>query len=85
MNWGEQPLLMLAHFGTYTYVTPFLREVTHAGPGMVTGFLLVHGAAGVAGNFLGGALVARYPHGAFGAAAATIRRRDSAPALPGPG
>lgn len=65
-------LVVLAHFGTYTYVTPFLREVTHAGPGMVTGFLLVYGAAGVAGNFLGGALVTRHPHAAFGAAGATI-------------
>lgn len=65
-------LVVLAHFGTYTYVTPFLREVTHAGPGMVTGFLLVYGAAGVAGNFLGGALVTRHPHTAFGAAGATV-------------
>lgn len=65
-------LVVLAHFGTYTYVTPFLREVTHAGPGVVTGFLLVYGAAGVAGNFLGGALVTRRPHAAFGAAGATI-------------
>ncbi|WP_406453539.1 MFS transporter [Streptomyces sp. NBC_00876] len=65
-------LIVLAHFGTYTYVTPFLREVTHAGTGTVTAFLLVYGAAGVAGNFLGGALVARRPHTAFGAAAATI-------------
>ena len=65
-------LVVLAHFGTYTYVTPLLRETTHAGPGMITGFLLVHGAAGVAGNFLGAALVTRRPHTAFGAAAATI-------------
>lgn len=65
-------LVVLAHFGTYTYVTPFLREVTHAGAGTVTGFLLVYGAAGVAGNFLGGALVTRHPHAAFGAAGAAI-------------
>ncbi|THA73886.1 MFS transporter [Streptomyces sp. A0642] len=65
-------LVVLAHFGTYTYVTPFLREVTHAGPGTVTGFLLVYGCAGVAGNFLGGALVTRRPHATFGAAAALI-------------
>ncbi|MEU1467424.1 MFS transporter [Streptomyces sp. NPDC005761] len=65
-------LVVLAHFGTYTYVTPLLREVTHAGPGMITGFLLAYGAAGVVGNFLGGALVTRRPHLAFVAAAATI-------------
>ena len=29
-------LVVLAHFGTYTYVTPFLEHVTHAGPGLVT-------------------------------------------------
>lgn len=65
-------LVVLAHFGMYTYVTPFLQEFTHAGPGMITGFLLVYGAAGVAGNFLGGALVTHRPHTAFAAAAATI-------------
>ncbi|MGW6202813.1 MFS transporter [Streptomyces sp. NPDC055089] len=65
-------LVVLAHFGTYTYVTPLLREITHAGPGMITGFLLVYGAAGVAGNFLGGALVTRRPRTACAAAAATI-------------
>ncbi|MFJ6431573.1 MFS transporter [Streptomyces sp. NPDC091416] len=65
-------LVVLAHFGTYTYVTPLLREIAHAGPGAITGLLLVHGAAGVAGNFLGGTLVTRRPHTAFAAAAATI-------------
>ncbi|MEU6150227.1 MFS transporter [Actinosynnema sp. NPDC047251] len=48
-------LVVLAHFGTYTYVTPFLREVTGASPAAITAFLLVYGAAGVVGNFLAGA------------------------------
>ncbi|MFE3879601.1 MFS transporter [Kitasatospora sp. NPDC059146] len=47
-------LLVTAHFGTYTYVTPFLEDVTHAGPGAVSALLLVYGVAGVAGNFAGG-------------------------------
>ncbi|MGW2373557.1 MFS transporter [Kitasatospora sp. NPDC001683] len=47
-------LLVTAHFGTYTYVTPFLEDVTHAGPDAVTALLLVYGIAGVAGNFVGG-------------------------------
>ncbi|MEU4117564.1 MFS transporter [Kitasatospora sp. NPDC028055] len=47
-------LLVTAHFGTYTYVTPFLEDVTHAGPDAVSVLLLVYGAAGVAGNFAGG-------------------------------
>ncbi|MFH8838554.1 MFS transporter [Streptomyces sp. NPDC017868] len=65
-------LVVLAHFGTYTYVTPFLEQVTHAGPGLVTVCLLVYGAAGIAGNFLGGSAVGRYPRATFAAAAAMI-------------
>jgi predicted MFS family arabinose efflux permease len=47
-------LLVLAHFGAYTYVTPFLAEVTHASPALITALLLLYGFAGVAGNFLAG-------------------------------
>lgn len=65
-------LLVLAHFGTYTYVTPFLEQVTHAGEGMVTAFLLLYGAAGMIGNFVGGAWVARYPRTVLGLAAGLI-------------
>ncbi|MFJ5927057.1 MFS transporter [Kitasatospora sp. NPDC092948] len=65
-------LVVLAHFGAYTYVTPFLEQVTHAGPGLVTVLLLVYGAAGIVGNFLGGSLVARRPRTGFGAAAALL-------------
>ncbi|CAM5402200.1 MFS transporter [Streptomyces spiroverticillatus] len=65
-------LVVLAHFGTYTYVTPFLEQVTHATPGRITLSLLIYGAAGIAGNFLGGALAARRPRTTFGLAAALI-------------
>ncbi|MET9547300.1 MFS transporter [Streptomyces sp. NPDC006627] len=65
-------LVVLAHFGAYTYVTPFLERVTHAGDGLVTAFLLLYGAAGILGNFLGGAWVARYPRTVFGLAAGLI-------------
>ncbi|MDX3521285.1 MFS transporter [Streptomyces scabiei] len=65
-------LVVLAHFGTYTYVTPFLEQVTHADGGLITTFLLLYGAAGILGNFLGGAWVARYPRTVFGLAAALI-------------
>ncbi|MEV4259386.1 MFS transporter, partial [Spirillospora sp. NPDC049652] len=51
-------LIVLAHFGAYTYVTPFLEQVTHVSP---TAFLLLYGVAGLAGNFLGGLMVARRP------------------------
>ncbi|MFD8596614.1 MFS transporter [Kitasatospora sp. NPDC059646] len=65
-------LVVLAHFGAYTYVTPFLEEVTHASAGPVTALLLVYGAAGILGNFAGSALVARRPRAGFGAAAALL-------------
>ncbi|MGW4500681.1 MFS transporter [Micromonospora sp. NPDC004336] len=48
-------LIVTAHFGTYTYVTPFLQQVT--GVGSVTPFLLVYGVAGVVGNFVAGTTV----------------------------
>lgn len=66
-------LVVLAHFGAYTYVTPFLERVTHLrSPGAITLFLLVYGAAGIVGNFLGGAMVGRRPRATFGTAAALI-------------
>ncbi|MBF6047198.1 MFS transporter [Streptomyces sp. NRRL B-1677] len=65
-------LAVLAHFGTYTYVTPFLEHVTGVGRQLITIFLLVYGAAGIVGNFLGGAAVTRYPRATFGLAAGLI-------------
>ncbi|MFE4332226.1 MFS transporter [Streptomyces sp. NPDC056831] len=65
-------LVVLSHFATYTYVTPFLEQVTHAGPALITVFLLVYGAAGIAGNFVGGALVTRRPRAAVALAAGLI-------------
>ncbi|MFF3782531.1 MFS transporter [Streptomyces sp. NPDC001933] len=65
-------LIVLSHFATYTYVTPFLERVTHAGPALITVFLLVYGAAGIVGNFVGGALVARRPRLAVSLAAGLI-------------
>ncbi|WP_409496926.1 MFS transporter [Amycolatopsis sp. cmx-11-12] len=52
-------LVVLAHFGTYTYITPLLRQVTQVSPESITVFLLVYGTAGVAGNFVAGAAIAR--------------------------
>ncbi|MGW2109259.1 MFS transporter [Streptomyces sp. NPDC001948] len=65
-------LIVLSHFATYTYVTPFLERVTHAGPALITVFLLVYGAAGIVGNFVGGALVTRRPRLAVSLAAGLI-------------
>lgn len=65
-------LIVLAHFGAYTYVTPFLERVTDVPPGLITVFLLAYGAAGVLGNFLAGATLTRHPHATFGAAGGLI-------------
>ncbi|MFI6157036.1 MFS transporter [Kitasatospora sp. NPDC051170] len=65
-------LIVLAHFGAYTYVTPFLEQVTHAGPGLVTVLLLLYGAAGILGNFAIGALVSRRPRLGFAVAAGLL-------------
>ncbi|MFF0740452.1 MFS transporter [Streptomyces sp. NPDC004111] len=65
-------LVVLAHFGAYTYVTPFLEQVTGAGPARVTVYLLLYGAAGIVGNFLGGSAVGRHPRATFAAVAALI-------------
>ncbi|GAA1392394.1 MFS transporter [Kitasatospora putterlickiae] len=65
-------LIVLAHFGGYTYVTPFLTEVTHAGPGLISGLLLAYGAAGLLGNLLAGQRAARALRPVFTAAAALL-------------
>ncbi|MFF0624965.1 MFS transporter [Streptomyces sp. NPDC004296] len=66
-------LIVLAHFGAYTYVTPFLERTTHlATAGTITLFLLVYGVAGVVGNFAGGAVVARRPRTVLGVAAGLL-------------
>lgn len=65
-------LVVLAHFGTYTYVTPLLQQVTRIDPGTTGAFLLAYGVAGVAGNFLAGAALTRRPRGTFAAAGLLI-------------
>ncbi|MCG5219386.1 MFS transporter [Streptosporangium sp. KLBMP 9127] len=52
-------LVVIAHFGTYTYMTPFLQQVTQVSPELITVFLLIYGAAGIVGNFVAGAVVQR--------------------------
>ncbi|MEV0380570.1 MFS transporter [Nonomuraea sp. NPDC050643] len=65
-------LVVLAHFGTYTYVTPFLRDVTRLEPGVVSAVLLAYGVAGIVGNFLAGRAIANGLRGAFVAGGALI-------------
>ncbi|MEV4242528.1 MFS transporter [Streptosporangium canum] len=54
-------LIVSGHFAAYTYVRPFLEQVSHAGPVLVSTALLLYGAAGVAGNFVAGAWAGRNP------------------------
>ncbi|NUP03744.1 MAG: MFS transporter [Nonomuraea sp.] len=58
-------LIVLAHFGTYTYVTPFLRDVTGLPSAAVGAVLLAYGIAGVAGNFLAGKAVVTHLRATF--------------------
>jgi predicted MFS family arabinose efflux permease len=58
-------LVVLAHFGTYTYVTPFLQDVTGLPPAAVSAVLLAYGIAGIAGNFLAGKATVTHLRAAF--------------------
>ncbi len=47
-------LLVLAHFSTYTYVTPFLKHNAGFDGNLISTLLLVYGIAGVVGNVIAG-------------------------------
>jgi len=47
-------LLVLAHFSTYTYVTPFFKEAGGFDGNLVSTLLLVYGVAGIVGNVVAG-------------------------------
>lgn len=63
--------VVIAQFGSYTYVTPFLEQVTDVSAATITVLLLIYGVAGIAGNFLGGTLLGR-PRLALGFAASAM-------------
>ncbi|MDX3006368.1 MFS transporter [Kribbella solani] len=63
-------LIVTAHFATYTYVTPFLRDVVR--PELIGLFLLVYGAAGLIGNVIAGLYAGRNLIITFTACAALI-------------
>ncbi|WP_406280701.1 MFS transporter [Embleya sp. NBC_00896] len=65
-------LIVIAHFGAYTYVTPFLRQVTHVDRGLIGMYLLAFGIAGILGNFIAGAALTRSLRGTFATAACLI-------------
>lgn len=52
-------LLIAGHFAAYTYLRPLLEQVFGLPPASVSALLLVYGAVGFAGTFIGGSIVAR--------------------------
>ncbi|MEV4171158.1 MFS transporter [Nonomuraea sp. NPDC049709] len=76
-------LTVSGHFAAYTYVRPFLEQVSHAGPALVGTALLLYGAAGVAGNFAAGARAARSPRATLIVLATLMALATAALALTG--
>ncbi|WP_354641722.1 MFS transporter [Kitasatospora camelliae] len=58
-------LTMIGHYLAFTYITPYLERETGIDSGLIGVLLLVFGVAGVAGNFLAGATVARSLRGSL--------------------
>jgi predicted MFS family arabinose efflux permease len=65
-------LVVVAHFGAYTYVSAFLNEVAGMGLTTVSALLLGYGAAGLAGNLVAGFTIRRHLRATFAAAALLI-------------
>ncbi|GAB2442884.1 MFS transporter [Streptosporangium sandarakinum] len=76
-------LIVAGHFAAYTYVRPFLEQVSHAGPAFVSVALLLYGVAGVVGNFAAGAWAARNPRPVLVTLAALIALSTAALPLAG--
>ncbi|MEU1737117.1 MFS transporter [Streptosporangium sp. NPDC020145] len=55
-------LIVTGHFSAYTFVGPVLRDLSGVDEGFVGPLLFGFGVAGVAGNFVAGAVVARRLH-----------------------
>ncbi|WP_067675011.1 MFS transporter [Nocardia miyunensis] len=52
-------LLVTGHFAAYTFIGPVLQQLSGIGAGFVGPLLLGFGVAGIAGNFLAGAVIGR--------------------------
>ncbi|WP_295994615.1 MFS transporter [Rugamonas sp.] len=50
-------------YAGYTFVTPYLAQVTGVDTNVLSSLLLAYGLFSIAGNFIGGALAARSRHG----------------------
>jgi DHA1 family purine ribonucleoside efflux pump-like MFS transporter len=65
-------LVISGHFAGFTYIRPFMEQVTHLSVGTISAALLAYGIAGFFGNFAGTFLAERSERLAIVAAAALI-------------
>lgn len=65
-------LVVIAHFGGYTYVAPFLRDTAGISEASVSTYLLIYGAAGILGTVVAGRTVDRSLRGTFSVGAVLI-------------
>ncbi|MDB5816747.1 MAG: putative transporter, MFS-type, partial [Rhizobacter sp.] len=65
-------LLFVGHFAAYTYLKPLLEQVFGLPADQVTWMLLVYGAVGIVGTFIGGALGERNMRVALAGVAALL-------------
>ncbi|WP_329214515.1 MFS transporter [Streptomyces sp. NBC_01485] len=56
---GVTALIMSGHFLAFTYVAPYLEDITGVRSSLIGVLLLVFGVAGLVGNFAAGAVVGR--------------------------
>ncbi len=76
-------LIVLAHFGAYTYLQPMLRQEFGLAPAAVAVLLLIYGLTGLVGTLAGGRLVALGARNILSFAAALIAAVLLAAALMG--
>ena len=58
-------MLFTGQFAAYTYIAPFLTQISHLAAGTVSAMLLVYGAAGFIGNLVGGWAAGRHERAAL--------------------
>lgn len=58
-------MLFTGQFAAYTYIAPFLTQISHLAAGTVSAMLLVYGASGFIGNLVGGWAAGRYERAAL--------------------
>jgi DHA1 family purine ribonucleoside efflux pump-like MFS transporter len=54
--------IVAGQYAGYTFVTPYLEQVTHLDAAIVSGLLFAYGVSTVVGNFVGGAFAGRNLH-----------------------